>query len=512
MFNEKDLQQIESRGIKFSEVEKQIGYFRNGISKIELVRPAIIGDGIETVTKEDEEVLIQAFDELKTAYRIFKFIPASGAASRMFKALFEAHTFLKHHPENEETFFREHPEVKDFFDNLEAYPFYFDLKEKAREKNLDLDVMKKEKDYEHILQLLLGGEGLNYGDLPKGLLKFHSYEGISRTAFEEHFEETMDYLSDEDEEVYLHFTVSPVYRRHFEELAQSTADVYSENRATRFVVEFSEQESGTDTLAVDLDNQPFRDMDGTLVFRPGGHGALLGNLQDIDGSVVFIGNIDNIAPEAMRLFKVRYKKILGGYLLSRVQTIHKFLRQLEQGEHEEPFRTEIIRFIREMSNDEASLLENETDIGFIKKAFDFLNRPVRVCGMVENVGEPGGGPFWVKDNTGKISRQIVERSQVDLSDYGQETILNLSTHFNPVDMVCFTKDFKGEPFDLLSFRDPDLGFISKKSIGGKDIKALELPGLWNGSMADWITYFVDLPLATFTPVKTVFDLLRPEHR
>ncbi len=228
--------------------------------------------------------------------------------------------------------------------------------------------------------------------------------------------------------------------------------------------------------------------------------------------MVYIGNIDNVAPEEMRQFKVRYKKILGGYLLDRIRSIHDFLTRMEKGETGEPLRSEVVRFIRQISNDEAVLLERETDAAFNQKAFGFLNRPVRVCGMVENVGEPGGGPFWVKDKSGKISKQIVERSQVDLSDLRQEDILKLSTHFNPVDMVCYIRDYQDKPFDLFRFRDPDLGFISKKSVGGKDIKALELPGLWNGSMAGWITYFVDLPLATFTPVKTVFDLLRPEHR
>ncbi len=282
MFNEKDIRQIENRGVKVSEVEKQIAYFRNGIPTIELVHPAVIGDGIDALEKEEEEKLISIFDNHRTDFSMMKFIPASGAASRMFKTLFEARTHFRHHPGNEEVYMESHPLVREFFENLQEYPFYFDLKKKAAEKHLDFDLMLKENKYEPVLHLLLGTEGLNYGEMPKGLLKFHSYGEISRTAFEEHFEETLDYLSDNEDEVRLHFTVSPAYRDEFEKRAKNVSEEYAENRGTNFIVGFSEQEPSTDTIAVDLNNEPFRDHDGNLVFRPGGHGALLGNLQNLE--------------------------------------------------------------------------------------------------------------------------------------------------------------------------------------------------------------------------------------
>ncbi len=509
MFNQNDIRQIEGRGMTLPDIERQIQWFKEGIPPIHLVRPAVIGDGIEVVKQEDEEELILCFDNDKTGYKPLKFIPASGAASRMFKSLFEARAFLKEHPESSETYLSENPAIAKFFNDLPMYPFYADLKGIATDWNLDL--MIRERKYHEILNLLLGEDGLNYGGLPKGLLKFHNYGDLSRTAFEEHFAETMDYLADEEEEVHLHFTVSAENRLQFEELANELSGLYAENRGTRYIVEFSEQMEDTDSIAVDLNDEVFRDPEGNLVFRPGGHGALLGNLAGLDSSVVFIGNIDNIAPEKARQFKVKYKKILGGFLLERVRIIHALLDNLEKGASDDVTREKVIGFIREISFDEAESLEKETVDVFNSRAFKFLDRPVRVCGMVENVGEPGGGPFWVSDNNGMISRQIVERSQVDLEDPEQNRILEMSTHFNPVDMVCFIKDYRGKPFDLFSFRDPALGFISNKSINGQDIKALELPGLWNGSMAGWITYFLDIPLATFTPVKTIFDLLRPEH-
>ncbi|HYW97165.1 MAG TPA: DUF4301 family protein [Bacteroidales bacterium] len=512
MFTDKDIKQIENNGMKVADIERQLDYFREGIPNIRLVRPALVGDGIEVVDDENEEKLVNSYEALKTGCRPLKFIPASGAASRMFKDLFEAEAYLRHNEEKAGLYLEGHPLVRSFFDDLEEYPFYFDLKEKARGKHLDFDLMIKEKKYHAILELLLFEEGLNYGNLPKALLKFHAYGQLSRTAFEEHFAETMDYLSDEDEEVRLHFTISPEYRQSFEQLAAELSDVYAEDRGTRINVEFSEQQSDTNTIAVDLNNEPYRNNDGQLVFRPGGHGALLGNLAKVDSAMVFIGNIDNIAPEESRLFKVRYKKLLGGFLLDRVKTSHALLDRLEQGERGDGLRSDVTDFIRQISDQEAAALGNMTNDAFNSKAYDFLNRPVRVCGMVENVGEPGGGPFWVSDKSGNVSRQIVERSQVDTGDYQQDEIIRSSTHFNPVDMVCYINDHKGKPFDLFAFRDPDLGFITKKSINGKDIKALELPGLWNGSMAGWITYFLDMPLSTFTPVKTVFDLLRPEHR
>ena len=298
--------------------------FKTESTSIRLVRPAIIGDGIEETDEKEQERLIRKYDEGKSGYHPLKFVPASGAASRMFKSLFEASVSLDHSPENQEKYLREHALVREFFEDLAEYPFYFDLKEKAKEKHLDLDLMMQEKKYHAILDLLLGPEGLNYGELPKGLLKFHSYGQLSRTAFEEHFAETFDYLSDEDDEINLHFTVSPAFRPHFEKLARQLSEEYSEKYGSHFIVCFSEQQPETDTIAVDLNNEPFRDKEGILLFRPGGHGALLDNLNQMESALVFIGNIDNVGHEETRVRKVRYKKILGGNLLDKVHRIHRF--------------------------------------------------------------------------------------------------------------------------------------------------------------------------------------------
>ena len=513
MFSEKDIRQIENRGMTIQEIENQLNYFRKGFSHVKLIRPAIIGDGIIDINDSEKESFIRTFDKHKSRFKPVKFVPASGAATRMFKRLFEARHYLEKNPDQAEAYLQRNPLVRSFFEEIEKYPFYFDLKNKAKEKHLDFDLMKKSGKYHAMLELLLDKEGLDYGELPKALLKFHVYGNISRTAFEEHLIEAGEYLVDDDREVALHFTIPPVYRSRFEDLAGKVSEekTISIDGEMHFNVSFSEQEPRTDTIAVNLNNEPFRDKNGNLLFRPGGHGSLLGNLNKIGSAMIFISNIDNIPTEETNNLRIRYKKLLGGFLLDRIERIHGILRRLHAGEKGEAFRREVIDLINEISNDEAVLLSKEPDEAFQRLAFDFLNKPVRICGMVENVGEPGGGPFWVKDRTGKFSRQIVERSQVDLSDFEQKNILDLATHFNPVDMVCFIRNYNDQVFNLFDYRDPDQGFISKKSYNGSDIKALEHPGLWNGSMEGWITYFINVPLATFTPVKTVFDLLRLEN-
>jgi len=359
--------------------------------------------------------------------------------------------------------------------------------------------------------MLLTGKGLSYGVLPKGLLRFHIYRDETRTAFEEHFEEAALYLKDSRGLVKLHFTVSPEHRKLFEELAREMIQKYREKYKLTFQVEFSVQKPSTDTLAVTLQNNPFIHEEDHLLFRPGGHGALLDNMQDLKEKMVFVGNIDNVAPDRTKSLRIRYKQLLAGILIDRVQKVHGLLSRLEKGTAP-GLKSEILEFIKAyISETSAGELEKVTDNELIKNAKAILNRPVRVCGMVKNVGEPGGGPFWISDKSGKISKQVVESSQVNLDDPGQDAIFRRATHFNPVDMACYTYSFTGKKFRLEEFRDPDMAFIAIKSQGGSSLKALELPGLWNGSMAGWITFFVDVPIETFSPVKTIFDLRREEH-
>ncbi len=394
---------------------------------------------------------------------------------------------------------------------LSEYPFYADLIALLQGKGINLNKLVKEEQYILILESILFEEGLNYGNLPKGLLKFHRYENEIRTAFQEHFEEAKDFLSGEKREVNLHFTVSPEHKKLFQDIADQLIDNYYSQEGIRFYASFSEQKASTDTLAVDLENKPFRTTDGDLLFRPGGHGALLENLNDLKESMVFISNIDNVAPDRLKPVRTRYKKVLGGFLLDKVFSLHRYLVAIESQKLEDPLREEIINFVGDISPDDAKLLSQDSEAAFRDRTLKILNRPVRVCGMVKNTGEPGGGPFWIVDRANRSSRQIIESSQINLADARQKKIFDLSTHFNPVDLVCYIHNYQGEKFYLPEFRDPDMGFISGKSFGGRELKALELPGLWNGSMAGWISYFVDVPEVTFSPVKTVFDLIREEH-
>jgi hypothetical protein len=354
---------------------------------------------------------------------------------------------------------------------------------------------------------------LNLGNMPKGMIKFHHYGNFSRTAAGEHLVEGAHYCANRTKNVNVHLTVSPEHLSGFKDLIAYVQPYYESMFGVIYNVEFSVQKPSTDTIAVGMNNQPFREKDGSLVFRPGGHGALIENLNDMDCDVVFIKNIDNVVPDRLKSETYRYKKILGGLLLQIQGKAFSLLKALEV----RPPAEEVI-------NDAVQFCEQQISISFPedfyywlaskKVAFlqEILNRPVRICGMVKNEGEPGGGPFWVKDKQGNISLQIVESSQINMNDAGQKKIFSTSTHFNPVDIVCSLKNYKGEKFDLHHFIDPDTGFIAVKSKDGKQLKALELPGLWNGAMAKWITVFVEVPIITFNPVKTVNDLLREQHQ
>jgi hypothetical protein len=511
MFTPFQLKQLSDRGISLKQALMQLEIFKKGIAPVRLVKPAIPDDGIEVFEQKKIDYYVNLFQKEKQGISIVKFVPASGAASRMFKQLFEALAEFSNNTYDTSSVFRKIPEMTLFFKDLKNYPFYDDLALACKSNGSDPAQMIETEKFTEILILLLSDRGLSYGLLPKGLLKFHKYSNEVRTAFEEHFEEAARFVPDKNKKAKLHFTVSPEHKALFIELSNVLIKKYLKKYNLIFQVEFSIQKPSTDTLAVDMQNNPFTQDKEMLLFRPGGHGALLDNMQDINEKMVFVGNIDNVAPDRTKALRVRYKELLAGILVERVQTIHGFLLRIETS-YSQTLKTEIIGFVkRYISDTSADDLNKLNDSEFVNLAKIILNRPVRVCGMVKNVGEPGGGPFWISDNSGNISKQVVESSQVNLMDPEQDRIFKNATHFNPVDMVCYTFNHKGEKFNLEEFRDPDMAFIAIKSQGGSTLKALELPGLWNGSMAAWITFFVDVPVETFSPVKTIFDLRREEH-
>lgn len=510
-FTRQQIEQLKLKGISLKKANSQLALFRKGIKAVQLLRPATVPDGIEFLSDNDVKTNIEIWEEGIKKNPSIKFVPASGAASRMFKSLFEVRNELKKHNNSVDEFLKKNTQINLFFSELRKYPFYDDLHQLCHKKDTNLDELLNRKKYSQILDLLLDTEGLRYGTLPKGMLKFHSYAEGSRTPMEEHLLEASAYLKDTQGKVRIHFTVSPEHRNIFHQEAERMIQVYSESGLADFEISFSEQDPSTDTLAVDMKNLPFLNSDGTLLFRPGGHGALLKNLEEINNAVVFIGNIDNIAPDRLKPLRVKYKKLLGGILLQRVDRIHTFLKEINTRTTVQ-HRTEITEFISQfISVETADKLRAFDDDKFLHISNNLLNRPVRVCGMVKNTGEPGGGPFWIKNTKGVTSKQIIESSQVDMENSQQQCLFNSSTHFNPVDLVCYMNDYKGNKFDLTKFVDQDMAFITVKSQGGRELKAMELPGLWNGAMAGWITFFVEVPAETFTPVKTVFDLIRPEH-
>ena len=495
MITQEDRDFLNSKGISEEKLSAQLECFRTGFPWLKLAETASPENGI-TVPSEDEK---KAYREAWDAYlegdgKVQKFVPASGAASRMFKNLFE-------YLDNEEkTDF-----INTFEDSLGKFAFIDDLKVAIAQNGGDGTVKTA-------IAALLGENGLAYGKLPKGLLKFHKYDDGARTPVEEHLVEGALYAGGKDGCVSVHFTVSPEHRPLFKALVERVAPKYEQKFGVKYSVTFSEQKASTDTVAANTDNTPFRDKDGKILFRPGGHGALIENLNDLDADIIFIKNIDNVVPDRLKPETVEYKKLIAGVLVSKQKKAFSYLRLLDSGAYTHTQLEEIIRFMRdELScrNPELKELEDAELAIYLRKK---LNRPMRVCGMVKNVGEPGGGPFLAYNQDGTISLQILESSQIDKDNAEYLKMFQEGTHFNPVDLVCAVKDYKGNKFDLTQYVDPKTGFISSKSKDGKELKALELPGLWNGAMSDWNTVFVEVPLGTFNPVKTVNDLLRPQHQ
>jgi hypothetical protein len=518
VFTQGDIKQIEDHGLSLEEAKRHLDLFIMPRPFLKLSAPCTVGDGIQAFDRERTEALAALYEQEGPLRQCVKFVPASGAATRMFKVLLRYY-----HHEGEITrsaVLREASagsadaeQFLVFADGLRQFAFCGDLRSVMADNGFDLDELEAAGRFRDILRFLLTREGLAYADLPKGLLKFHEYPGGSRTAFEEHLVEAASYVAHQDGDRTLSFTVSPEHMKKFEAALSRARGVCEEKYGGRYEVAFTVQDPSTDTLAVDMDNTPFRQRDGRLLFRPGGHGALLKNLNDIDGDIIFIKNIDNVVPDHLKPETVRWKKITAGYLIDIQRRIFVWLKRLASASPDPRYLDEAMDF-----------LENELMIPFppgmrgqapeARRAYllERLNRPIRVCGMVKNVGEPGGGPFWVEDENGQRSLQIVETAQIDFDSPGQRERFEASTHFNPVDLVCGVKDWQGQPFDLRRFVDPKAVFISQKSKDGKDLKALEHPGLWNGSMAGWITLFVEVPGITFNPVKTVNDLLRKEHQ
>ena len=511
MLTEKDLKQLNDIGILKSDAEKQIENFRNGFPFLNIVKPATVNDGIIRLENDEVDDLIELFKGYEGSRK--KFVPASGAATRMFKHLYE---FIEEYPSKGEECFTDQGfnSVWNFFEQINRFAFFDDLINDLFSNGNPLDGLIENKDYISILKALLDSNHLNYAQLPKGLIKFHSYPDGSRTAFEEHLVEGAQYSRMPNNHVYIHLTVSPEHRKGFEELAAEVVPLFAEAHGVKFHIEYSEQKKSTDTIAVDINNEPFRDKDGKIIFRPGGHGALIENLNEINTDIIFIKNIDNIVPDRLKPHTVMYKKALAGLLISYQSLIFDYLGQLEESNDlSMDFLNEVLDFtINELCILPPEDLNRENPQALLPYLIGRLNRPIRVCGMVQNEGEPGGGPFWAKNSDGTTSLQIVETSQIDLSNPEKKMLLDSATHFNPVDLVCGVTDLDGNKFDLLKYRDSETGFISIKSKDGKQLKAQELPGLWNGAMSDWITIFVEVPLITFNPVKTVNDLLREQHQ
>jgi hypothetical protein len=513
--NPKDLDQIRQKGIDPDQIERQLGYFRKGFPYIQLIEPATVGNGIMLIEANELDELVEEFDERRHDYDIIKFVPASGAASRMFKHLFEFTQSFQGSAEEVATVMSQTDfnSVGYFLKNISKFAFFDDLKSVIATAGENIDQLMEESKLGRIVDYLITDKGLDYGSLPKALLKFHWYPDGSRLALEEHLVEAAVYAEGQDRIAKLHFTISPEHRARFVEVLTELKPIYESKFGVKYNISLSEQKNSTDTIAVDMNNQPFRNDDGTLLFRPGGHGALIENLNDLNEEIIFIKNIDNIVPDRLRATTYQYKKALGALLIRLQEQTFEYLDLLDSGALDESELALIANFAKNNLMINIPVVYDGYD--FMEKVdflFTQLNRPIRICGMVKNEGEPGGGPFWVLSPDGVKSLQIVESSQIDMQNPEQEAIVKSATHFNPVDLVCGVYNFRGEKFDLLNYVDNNTGFISQKFKDGRPLKALELPGLWNGAMSDWITIFVETPLITFNPVKTVNDLLRPQHQ
>ena len=513
-FTENDIKQIENKGLTLAKIQSQIELFETGVPFVNLSAAATINNGIIKCSETEQADYITYFEAKRNDISISKFVPASGAATRMFKTLFkfsdeyipETETINSYLNRNKDA------ELSLFFMGIEKLPFYKLVIEQLKGFYPEYESYSDDKQKLLFVKTMLDEDKMDYGFYPKGLLPFHEYKDHLATAFVEHLFEASLYAST-NKIANLHFTISERHETIFADEFKRVQDIVERKTNTKFHISFSYQKESTDTIAVTPENELFRENDGQLMFRPSGHGAILENLGQLDADVIFIKNIDNVVVYKFENEVAEYKKMLAGMLLQIQDQVFDYLNLLEKGEVSEKDISEIADFI-------VNKLHVIFNIEFHKYATKYqieylvekLNRPIRICGMVKNEGEPGGGPFWVKEESGQISLQIVESAQIDHERKAQMEILKNATHFNPVDLICGIKNYKGEVFDLQNFVDPTTAFITMKTSAGKDLKALELPGLWNGSMARWNTIFVEVPLITFNPVKTVADLLKPTHQ
>ncbi|MBQ2065808.1 MAG: DUF4301 family protein [Paludibacteraceae bacterium] len=504
---QKDLEQIEARGISQSKIRTQLENFEKGFPFANIYNAATVGNGIVKPTEFEINNCISDFERLKDRYKILKFVPSSGAASRMFKEL------VKFSLGNGDDLDK-YPDIKKCLQNIDKFAFYEKLKSKLRKNGLSMESLIAGGDYKTIAEYILSEKGLNYQKKPKAMLEFHKYENDSRTPFEEHLVEGARYATDSNGVVHLHYTISTEHREMFNKKIMEVVPKYEAEYGVKYDITLSEQKPKTDMLAINMaDGKLVRNADGSLLFRPGGHGALIENLNDCTEDIIFIKNIDNVTVDRLKDDTYTYKKFLAGLLMILIEQTNKALEDLDSLSINNARLAQIEAYA-------SSLLQIKVNLSYFalstreKVAFwhQKLNRPIRVCGMVRNEGEPGGGPYWVKDKHGETSLQIIESSQIDFNNKFQVELVQKSSHFNPVDLVCSVKNYKGNKFNLKNYIDPLTGFISSKSQNGIDMKIQELPGLWNGSMANWITVFVEVPPSTFTPVKTLVDLLRPEHQ
>ena len=501
-----NFEQIQNNGISLTTIAHQLSQFSLGITKTVIEKPATITDGIVNLSEKEKNFYTSYFDEKKDQYSLEKFVPASGAASRMFSFLSEFLLEYNGEIESLNTYIKRNNNISlaTFIQNINKFPFYKVVYHRLKEKYADFDSWKQDAKNEYFIKILLDTNEFNYANKLKGILPFHDYGSEVLTPIEEHIKEAVNYCFS-NLKAKLHFTISGEHDNDFKKIA-----LKSESKSIH--ITFSEQLKNTDTIAVDHNNMPFCDAESHIIFKPGGHGALIYNLNQINSDIVFIKNIDNVSQKNNDEI-TRCKKSLAGYLMFLQNQIFNYLTLLYNKEFKNKDLNIIQNFIQNILNIEISKDFNKSDVAHQKMSLiAILNKPIRVCGMVKNENEPGGGPFWVKESSGKKSLQIVEFSQIDSQNISQVELFKSSTHFNPVDLVCGLKNYKGEKFNLLDFVDNNSGFIVEKSKNGIAYKAYELPGLWNGAMANWISIFVEVPLYTFNPVKTVNDLLKPNHQ
>ena len=513
-FTKKDIRQIEDKGLTIDIVNAQIELFKKGLPFVNLKDVATVGNGILRLSEDEKQNYISHFNNKRSDISFVKFVPASGAATRMFKFLFE---FLRDFKPDEETINayvnrKKASNLSMFFVGIKSFPFYYKVKQRLYKDYKDFDELPINHQLRLFIETMLDENKLNYGNYPKGLFPFHRYKDHVATAFEEHLFEAAFYAS-ANNKADLHFTISEKHNHKFDEAFKKIEEVIERKTNTEFDISFSYQNQSTDTIAVTDKNELYREEDGSLLFRPSGHGALLDNLNELNADVIFVKNIDNVVVINYQEELAKYKMMLAGILLKKQEQAFKFQEDLENKDLSE---TEIIKIAEFLSNNLNVVISKDFEKYSSKYQIDYLrnklDRPIRVCGMVKNEGEPGGGPFWVKDDGGTISLQIVESAQINKKNKEQKNIFKTASHFNPVDLVCGVKNHKGEKYNLKDFVDPTTAFITMKTKDGKNLKALELPGLWNGSMKHWNTIFVEVPLITFNPVKTVNDLLKDAHQ